>query len=194
MASRTAAPRLTSGQVCGRFRASPEAQAQLVPSLPPADFAGKLMEHGLYKDAMVFVACCLDRREAVWWGCLCCQHALGSVLDGKETAALGAAVRWVIDCKEEHRQAAAKAGEAAGGPANPAGALALAAGWSGGSMTPAGLPEVKPPEFLTQNVVGAALLALAARAQPADSAAACRNFLTLAWDVANGRNRWQPAT
>lgn len=193
MTSKSTAARLSTAQVFDRFRPSPEAQALLVPAMPPADFAGKLMEQSLYKDALAFVACCLDKRQAVWWGCLCCQHALSSPLDATGTAALGAAVRWVIGPQEEHRQAAAMAGEAAGGTATSLGALALAAGWSGGSMAPAGLPEVKPPEFLTQNVVGAAILAAAAQAQPADPAAACKGFLGIAWDVANGRNRWEPS-
>ena len=74
----------------------------------------------------------------------------------------------------------------------PVGALLLATGWSGGSMAPPGLPEVKPPEFLTQQVVASGIIAAAARAQPADPAGACRHFLGLAWDVATGRNRWQP--
>ena len=140
--------------------------ALLAPPLPPADFARKLMQHGLFKDAIPFVACCLDKRESVWWGCLCCGHAFGGKLAGKEAEALGAAVRWVIDPRDEHRQAAAAAGNAAGGTGTPIGALALATGWSSGSMAPSGLPEVKPPEFLTQTVVGSAILAAAATAHP----------------------------
>lgn len=191
MSKTAAAPPRTAEQICERFRPSPAASALLVSSLPPADFARKLTEQGLYKDAVPFVACYLPKREAVWWGCLCCWHALGGKLDAKETQAMGTIVRWVIDPKDEHRQAAAAAGLAIGGTTTPVGALAQGAGWSGGSMAPPGLPEVKPPEFLTQQVVAAAILAVATRAQPADPAAACQHFLNLAWDVANGRNRWQ---
>lgn len=186
-----AAPPLSAQKVCERFRPSPEARALLGPSLPPSDFVRLLMDHGLYKDALSFVACCLPKREAVWWGCLCCWHALGNHLDGKETQALSILVRWVIDPKDEHRKAAAEVGATIGGTATPVGALAAATGWSAGSMSPPGLPEVKPPEFLTQEVVGAAVLAVATRAQPADPGGACRHFLALASDVANGRNRWQ---
>ena len=128
----------------------------------------------------------------MWWGCLCVWHARGSKWTAKDEAALAAAVRWVIDQKDETRAAGAAAGEAAGGTATTAGALALAVGWSGGSMTPPGLPVVPPPAFLTQKVVGAAILSAAAHGQPAAPADACRQFLTLAWDVAAGRNRWQP--
>lgn len=180
----------TAEKICCRFKPSAEALALLQPNVIPHDFAARLLDAGLYKDALGFAACCLGKREVVWWGCLCVWHVRGRRLAPRDEAAVHAAVRWVLDPKEELRQAAANAGEVAGGTSTFAGALALAAGWSGGSLAPAGLPAVAPPEFLTNNTVAGAILAVATVGQPGDLAGACRQFLHLAKDVASGQNRW----
>jgi hypothetical protein len=69
---------------------------------------------------------CSPAREAIWWGCMCLQHACGDSLSLTEKAACRAAVQWVLQPTEENR-AAAKAPADKAGPTNPAGALAAAA-------------------------------------------------------------------
>jgi hypothetical protein len=182
----------TSEQICDRFKPSAEARARIQPGVTPNDFAVKLVQDGLFTDAIGFVACCLGKREAVWWGCLCAWHAAAVRLECAEEAALRAAVRWVLEPTEASRKLAAEAGEKGGSTATVAGALALAAGWSDGSLSPPGLPVVAPPEFLTQNTTAGAVLAAAGQAQPGDLRGACEQFLRLARDVAAGKNRWEP--
>ncbi len=64
--------------------------------------------------------------------------------------------------EEDRRYAALDAGMAA--PVKTPGAwIALAAGWSGGSMAPSGMAPVVPPPFLTARAVNAAILSAIAR-------------------------------
>ena len=107
----------------------------------PLEFLDALIAHERFADAIHFLAHAIPKREAVWWGCLCIKLAGGEDLSPKELAALTAAVRWALRPEEEYRAAAKEPAEAAG-LGVPAGNLALAVQFSGGSLTPPGLPEV----------------------------------------------------
>jgi hypothetical protein len=96
---------------------------------PPLDFARKLLARAHRFDAIVYTACLLPRREAVWWGCQCVRALRGN----KEDEALLAAEAWVRDPEEEHRRAALQI--ATSGDTRVATTwLARAAGHSGGSI------------------------------------------------------------
>src|SRR5690242_6911001 len=118
-------------EIAGRGPLGDDAKALLAPGLKPPAYLDRLLQKGLVKDALSFVAAWLPAREAVWWGCLCAWHHGRPKPSDKEAAALRAALRWVHEPSEENRRAAKAAGDAVGGPATPAGALALAAAWSG---------------------------------------------------------------
>ena len=105
---------------------------------------------------MEFIARVLAAPGAVWWGCICAWHPARANLSAAESGAFRALVNWVQKPTEENRRAAEAAGAAAG-MSTPAGALASAAVWSSGSMSPPGLPEVLPPPDLTAATVVAAL-------------------------------------
>jgi len=178
-----------AAEVCRHFKQGDEAR-RLLRDDPTADgYLTLLLDHQLYADAIQFVAHRLPHREAVWWGCLCVWKMSRPDAPEEVAAALKAAVGWVIDPSENHRRAAETAGQAAGSD-TPAGCVAFAAFYSGGSMLPANLPEVKPPPFLTAKTLAAGLRVAAAQG-PVDQGAAChRLFLQLAGDVAKGKNRW----
>lgn len=75
---------------------------------------------------------------------------------------LAHAENWVRETEEETRRAALDA--AMGAETKTPGVwVALAAGWSGGSMAPADTASVPPPPFLTARAVNAAILGLLAR-------------------------------
>jgi hypothetical protein len=97
-------------------------------------------------------------------------------------------VRWLQEPTEPNRRLAETAAEQAG-TTSPAGTLAQAAFWSGGSMSRADLPPVEPPPDTANRTVAAALLA-AATADPAQAIEAYTLFLSLAREVSTGKSRW----
>lgn len=106
--------------------------------------------------AVSLCAYLLPRREAVWWGCQSLR-ALQPEIPGPERQLLAAAEAWVRRPEEAERRAALAAGSDADG-ALPATWIALAAGWSGGSMVPPDLGFVRPPPEQTGRAVRAGLL------------------------------------
>jgi len=153
----------------------------------PLEFLDALIAHERFADAIHFLAHAIPKREAVWWGCLCIKLAGGEDLSPKELAALTAAVRWALRPEEEYRAAAKEPAKAAGFKA-PAGLLAHAVSYSGGSLTPPGLPEVPPnPAMTAQSVAGAIKLA-AATAPPDRSKRIFHRFLALGIGIASGKH------
>ena len=153
----------------------------------PSDFLRALIKAGLHADAVAYLAHGLPRREAVWWGCLCAREtapAEGSA----DAAALAAAEAWVYEPDDEHRLAAERTVEAAG-LRSPAGLLAQGVAWSGGSLAPAGLPEVVPPEHLTGRMVSAAVVVTATRLSPQQLPETFARFLARGIEIAMGKRQ-----
>lgn len=133
---------------------------------PPSDDAPLEFLRGLAgsptpEDAISFCAYLLPRREAVWWVCQCLR-AMGAAGNPADERAIAAAEAWVREPEEPARQVALTIGEAAD-PASPATWAALAAAWSGGSLSAPDLPVVPPPAQLTAQAARAALLTGIAR-------------------------------
>ncbi|HTU21194.1 MAG TPA: hypothetical protein VMG10_24285 [Gemmataceae bacterium] len=168
---------------------SETAQKLLRPDLTPGQYLAVLMEQRLYPDAIRFLASALPKREAVWWACGCIR-AMPDPLDAPAAIALQAAEKWAADPSDENRRAAMPAAEAVG-LAHPAGCIAAACFWSGGSLAPPDLPPVAPAAHLTAHVVTASLLLAAVRAEPVQAPEKQRQFLKLGLDVASGVNRWK---
>jgi hypothetical protein len=184
------APR-TAAELCQQFELDGEARRHLREDQTPSDYFQRLVEHGLYPDAIRFAAHLLPKREAVWWACLCVWHvARGHPPDDQAAGALHAAVRWVREPSEANRRAAA-APAASAGLNTAAGCAAMAAFWSGGSMSAPDLPLVPPPPYLTAKTVAAAVQLAPAQGDPRQLAEHYRQFLLWAIDVDNGTNRWE---
>jgi len=126
---------------------------------PPLDFARRLVARAHRFDAVVYTACLLPRREAVWWGCQCVRALQGNRTDD----ALLAAEAWVREPEETQRRAALEiAASSDTGVATTW--LALAAGQSGGSIAPEGAHPVAPPPHATAlDVKAAVILAIVKR-------------------------------
>lgn len=123
-------------------------------------FLTRLIEHERYMDAIRFLALALPKREAVWWACLCAR----STCDPKslnDIQALNAAEEWVYKPTEQARQKCGPLAESTQFK-TAAGWTAMAAFWSGGSMTPPNTPKVPPAEELCGKAVGGAVLLSAA--------------------------------
>ena len=181
-----------AAEVCRRFELDRDAKPLLTPEASPREFLEGLVSAKQWLTAFKFLAHALPPREAVWWGSLCLKQTSSAPLPAAETAALRAAVVWVLDPTEENRRAAGDAGAGAAGVETPAGALATAVAWTGGSLSPP-IPKVPPvppgPDMPAKAVAGA--VALASVRGPATAIEATqRSFFDLGLDVAEGRVVW----
>jgi hypothetical protein len=183
-------PQVTAADICKQFELGPAAAALLQPTLLPRPFLDMLIEKGHHEDAARFTAHALPRREAIWWGCLCARTAYGGSPPEKEAAALQAVEAWVARPTDEQRRAAFKAGEVATFK-NPTGLLGMAVYFSSGSLAPPGQAEVPPAPHLCPNAVANAVLLAAVLSKPGLAKERYPQFLALALEVANGKNRWK---
>jgi hypothetical protein len=121
----------------------------------PLEFARKLL--GRRFEAIVYIAYLLPRREAVWWGCQCVRALAGNKVDD----ALLAAEAWVRGPDDTTRRAALNLGWTRD-PRIATTWLALAAGQSGGSISPEDAhPVAPPPQATAVDVKAAVILAIA---------------------------------
>jgi hypothetical protein len=180
----------TAAEVCQSFPLGEAARKLLRPELTPTQYLASLMQEQLDLDAIRFLAYALPKREAIWWACVCARRVHGLTPPAASNAALLAAEKWVADPNEDNRRAAMPVAEAAGFR-DPAGCVAAACFWSGGSLAPPNLPVVPPGEHLTAHGVASAILLAAVFTEPAQASEKHRAFLKLGLDVARGDNRWK---
>lgn len=179
----------TAAQVSAKAQLS-EAAGPPAEGQSPGAFLGRLVEGNLSVDALKFLAHALPKREAVWWGACCARLGCGESLSPVQRAALEAAERWCADPSEQRRRAAMQAAEAAKFD-HPAGCVALAAFFSGGSLAPPELPAVPPGDELTARTVAGGVLLAGVVQQPEQAPAKYARFLEQGIAVANGQNLWK---
>lgn len=177
---------VTAAQVCARFDLDEKSQPLLRDEMVPREFAETLVANKQHAAGIDFIAHALPPREAIWWGCLCTQHACGNDLSPTDRAACLAAVRWVMQPNEQNRAATKAPGEAAKAP-SPAGALAMAVSLTGGSLGPPNAPPVPPPPFVWSGYLAAAVKFAAIKAEPSRIAETQRLFVELGIRLAEGR-------
>jgi hypothetical protein len=177
-------PAQTAAEICARYDA--KAKDLLQDKMSPQEFVAALVEKKKYIDAIDFMAYALPPREAIWWGCLCMQHAVGEKLAPPERAAATAAVQWVMQPTEANRAVARAPAEAAG-PGSIAGSLAMAAAVTGGSMAPPNMPVMPPPPFAPAKSVAMAVKLASTKAEPVLISKIQKSYLDLAAEVAEGR-------
>jgi hypothetical protein len=188
----------TAADVCKNFELKEEARPLLTETQTAREFLEALLAHRKHAAAIDFLAHALPAREAIWWGCLCLQHVATSSLPPVEFAAEKAAARWVLDPSEENRKAAQAPGEAAK-MGTPAGCLAMAVTWTGGSLAPSvpqphpkapPIPPVPPGPYLPAKAVAGAVMLSAVKAEPSRIVETQRLFVELGIGVAEGRFVW----
>ncbi|MFN4100673.1 MAG: DUF6931 family protein [Pararhodobacter sp.] len=144
-------------------------------------FARRLLSGPVPEEAVTFAAQMFNRRVAVWWGHECLRH-LGPCLDATDRAMMQRAADWVTNPSEAPRAEALSAAMQAEAR-TPGVWLALATGWSGGSIAPAGTSMVPPPRFLTGRGVNAAILSALARVPQRQRQDRLADFLSMAEDL-----------
>lgn len=176
----------TAAEVCARFDLRQEARPLLRDGMGPKEFVEALMANKQYVAAIDFMAHALPAREAVWWGCLCLQHASGGNLSALDKAACRAAVRWIMQPTDENREAAQVPAQEAG-LATPAGQLAMAANQTGGNIAPPNAPPMAPGPFAPAKAVAGAVKMATTKADPIKIVETQRLYVELGMGVAEGR-------
>lgn len=176
---------VTAEELCARASLSDQARRLLVPSLDASSFLERLLNAGLFVDAVRLLSFALPVRQGVWWACLAVRTAVAENFISPAKDAILAAEAWVYKPVEVNRAATLPAAEAAGVDSF-AGYAALAAFWSGGSMTPVGQPELAPNPMLSPNAVAAAVLLAGLDAAPESAALWYHGMVIRGIDIANG--------
>lgn len=175
----------TAAEICAQFDLDNKAKSLLRDGIDPRQFVITLLENDKCIDAIHFMAHALPAREAIWWGCLCIQHALGEELTPADRTAATAAVRWVMQPTEDNRMAAKAAADGAPIP-SPVGALALATFYIGGNVAPPGLPPMSPEPFASARAVALAVTLASVKAEPRKIVKTQKAYVELATQVAEG--------
>jgi pSer/pThr/pTyr-binding forkhead associated (FHA) protein len=183
-----AAPELAR-KVCESVELSEPAGNILDDSIEVLPFIDQLTGAELLVDAMRVLATWLGKRKAVWWGTDCVDSACADRLDA-QAGLIALARSWVRDPTEENRRSALDAAETADTKL-PGCWLARAAGWSGGSLSPPGLPVVPPDERLTAQSLTGALLLAAVFIDPAQCAGNYRKFIAMGKQLAITKLDWE---
>jgi len=156
---------------------------------PPRAFIMSLVERELFADAVRFIAHALPRREAVWWAWVCARKSAGAAPAPGVSAALEATERWIIQPTEDNRRAAMRCAEAVTF-GTPAGAAALSAFLTGGSLAPPSSSAVPPGEFMTAKAVSGSVTLAAVMTEPQRAAEKFHEFVMLGLEVAGRTKLW----
>jgi len=159
------APGLYFQQATDLFAWVPEIAEDI--TTPPRDgvhcleFVRQLAAGPTPEESATLLAYGLQPRHALWWSHECLQ-AVPELLTNEDRRMLGLIKAWVAEPDDQHRYAALDAGMGEQ-VRTPGGWLALAAGWSGGSMSGPGLPVVPPPRYLMGRALNAGVHSALAR-------------------------------
>lgn len=149
---------------------------------PSVDFCRALLDGKIPEEAVTFCAYLLPRRVAVWWGHQCLGR-IDDKLDEQDRRMLELAEQWIREPEEDRRYAAMDAAMEAD-VKTPGVWIALAAGWSGGSLAPRGMAPVAPPPFLTARAVNTGILAALARVPVGHRTSVLREFVEMGLSLA----------
>jgi len=175
----------TAREICQHFSPSTAATELLEHSMAPEAFLKRLLERGLYPDAVAFLAQALPNREATWWACLSARSSLGDNPNEGVRNALTAAEQWVYTPTDENRRRAMTAAESIGFD-TPSAWAAVAAFWSEGSMAPPDNPTVPPAQNLNGKAVTGAVTLAAVWERPEHAEHRYQVFFEQGLDIARG--------
>ncbi len=132
-------------------------------------FGAELQTAEMWSDAILWRAFHSKKVDAVTWACKTIHRYMPELnLNSKQTAAFELAAKWSEQPTEELRLQALSAAEKLKFSGVGA-SVALAVGWSGGSMTPPSFEPVPPDPRATARCVHAALLSVMATPTPSGS-------------------------
>jgi hypothetical protein len=145
-----------AAEVVAQYSAKDVVLAMLQPEMNCLDLLAALADREEFDASVQLLAFALPKQHAVWWAIDCIEQSAGESLSPQDLAALESARAWVLDPSEEHRRAAETHAMLIS-MGSAAGAAAMAAFWSGGSLSSPEFEAVPPPDHLTAQAVYAAL-------------------------------------
>jgi hypothetical protein len=169
-----------------RLELDPPAAAAINGARTAAEGILRLEAAGLRNEAARLAAHALPKREAVWWGCMCARAVPDPALPPMDMEALLAAEAWVRKPGDDALRRAAMEAAQRTGFRSPEAWAAVGAFWSGGSMAPAGQPEVPPPDHLTGVAISGGVVLAAVRSRPERAQDRLARFLASAREIAAG--------
>jgi hypothetical protein len=172
-------------EVYARINLPEDAAAKVTSCISAPEALAALEAAGFRLEATRLLAHTLPRREAVWWACMCARHTAPANLPEPDRDALEAAEAWVRGQTDEVRRAAMDKAQHAGFQ-TPEAWAAVAAFWSGDSMSPPDVPKVPPPPHAAGAAIAGAVALAAVRGDPVRQPVRLTAFLQSARDIAAG--------
>jgi hypothetical protein len=182
-------PELSLTELTRAAGASEEARARVLPDHRPDAYISELIDEGHVKDAVRVLSALLPAREAIWWAWMCARTTAGDGAPPEVVTALSTIEKWLRDPTDENRRAAMEAGENAD-LATPAGCVALATFFSGGSIAPPELDPIAPPPFVAGKTLATAILISAVVTEPELGEEKLKAFLEQGIHVARRIGVW----
>ena len=143
-------------QIINRYPITPQAREIVQPNMKPADAIAVLQAADLERDAIQLIAHALPIMQSIRWGLDCLRQKQDWQPD--ELKVFDCVERWLASPNETLRIRAQQLAERIG-LENASAWLGYAIFWSGtGSIVPADLPAVMPPDNMVGHAINAALL------------------------------------
>jgi hypothetical protein len=172
-----------------QIKLKPDARVLLRDDHTPQQFYQRLVSQGCLADARRILAHALPKQRAIWWGCLVAADVSRHRPVREIDIVLPLVWRFLGDPTDENRRATAVTGKLV--PANSlAGALAMAAFFSKGSVSLPQLPVVHPRPFVTGRLVGVVVYLASVARDAAHYKEYLRHYLSIGEEIASGRLLW----
>ncbi len=171
--------------VLQRCSLPPEAEALTAGQGDLMSIIQSLADAGFLIEATRVFAHALPKREAVWWACMCVTHTPAAQIPPQDLKMRELAETWVRQQSDEVRRAGMEEAKRAGFK-SPESWAAVAAFWSGDSVTPLNTPPVPAPPHLTGVAVAGAVALASVRGEPNRQRQRLALFLQSAQDIAGG--------
>jgi hypothetical protein len=171
--------------VLQRCDVPPEAQSAIAGMQDIMGIIQALAQAGFPIEATRVFAHALPKREAVWWACMCATHTSPADIAAGDRKARELSEVWVRQQSDDVRRAAMEEAKRTGFQ-SPEAWAAVAAFWSGDSLTPLNTPPVTPPAHLTGVAVAGAVALASVRGEANRQKQRLALFLQSAHDIAGG--------
>jgi hypothetical protein len=176
---------VTLETILPRLELSPEAAGRLAGCERPSEAVDRLLSAGMLVEAVRICAHALPARERVWWSARCARATAPGGSPGADREACALAEDWVRRPSDETRRSAMAKAQTSGFD-SPEAWVAVAAFWSGDSMSPPDQPKVPPaPHLSGLAAVGSVTLA-SVRRHPDRQPVRLRRFIASALEIAVG--------
>jgi hypothetical protein len=168
-----------------RLELPPEAEAGVASCALVSEAVDHLAKQNMLVEAARLCAHALPAREAVWWAARCAAVTAPRDVSPADREACALAEAWVRKPADATRREAMEKAQTAGFTTAEAW-TAVAAFWSGDSMSPPDQPKVPPAPHLTGTAVAGAVILASVRPGAERQPERLGRFLASARDIALG--------